>query len=278
MLCGPFKPSFWLEWANGSRSATFRLSRPPRKGTGLSGRQAQAVATAEKTIAQAPDMAADRRQKFEQDLAVPNANRGKAKLALAHLESMVAGRGSGDPAADAELELVAAKVYLAAGDAQEARDAAMKAKPYFASKELPDSTFRSALLCATASKDLGDAVGCRTFSTKAIDILSNLQHTWDAQIYQTYISRLDIQPMARELNHPPKWGATHEAFSPGSRDSLLAAWGSNCFPVLLGEARQKPRYRKRLAGNRAGWVSRGAFPKLLVDAGRESERLYNVFW
>jgi hypothetical protein len=32
MLGAPFKPSFWLEWANGSRCATPRLPRPP-KGT-----------------------------------------------------------------------------------------------------------------------------------------------------------------------------------------------------------------------------------------------------
>ncbi len=167
-------------------------------------RYAQAQTVAEKMIAQAPDMAADRKQELERDLAVSNAYRGKTKLALAHLESMLAARGSGDPAEDAELELVAAKVYLAAGDAQEARDAAMKAESYFASQDLLDSAFRSALLGATASKALGDALGYRTFSNKAIDNFSNLQQTWDARIIETYISRPDIQPMVRELNHPSK--------------------------------------------------------------------------
>ena len=75
-------------------------------------RYAQAQAVAEKMIAQAPDMAADRKQELEQDLIVSNAHRGKTKLALAHLQNMLAGRGSGDPAEDAELELVQRKFIL----------------------------------------------------------------------------------------------------------------------------------------------------------------------
>jgi predicted negative regulator of RcsB-dependent stress response len=159
----------------------------------------QAFAFASSIISN-PKMDPDMKQKLELDRAISEAHLGKPKLALAHLQSVTAGAGhSGDPTDDADLELRVAGVYLAVGDLQAAREAASKAESYFNTQDLMDSDLRSTLLEASVSSQASDPDSYHALSTKAVDILSKLQQTWDPQVYATYVSRPDIQPLVRDL-------------------------------------------------------------------------------
>jgi tetratricopeptide (TPR) repeat protein len=105
-------------------------------------------------------------------------------------------KASGHPS-EPTLQIV--EVELSTGNAKQAREDAAKAEQYFASNGQLDSDLRANLLAAAASKSLNDAPTQDKFSAKAVDNLSSLEHTWDPQVFRTYLSRPDLRTLMRVL-------------------------------------------------------------------------------
>jgi hypothetical protein len=105
----------------------------------------------------------------------------------------------GKPGKESAWNLTIAEISLGAGLPQQALDAAAKAAAGFASTGQLDSQLQSVCLAAAAAKRLKNAPEYSTYSTKAVDIISQIQHTWSPQVSQTYLSRPDIQMLLLEI-------------------------------------------------------------------------------
>lgn len=154
-----------------------------------------------------PDMMADHKQRLELQRAVAEAHLHRTAQAVADLQQARAmGADEKDSDQSSQLSLQTAEVELWTGNPQQAREDIIKAEQYFASKAQLDSDLRANLLAVSASKTLNDPVACNKFSIKAIDILSSLEHTWEPQAVQTYLSRPDLRTLMRSL---PRNGTTN---------------------------------------------------------------------
>jgi hypothetical protein len=177
-----------------SGNATFmeRVARI-RVASLLSRRQYEpALLLAQKTLAGDPTIQPGWKQIFERYEAIAEAHLGLKKQALEDLALITENPGD-DPEDKAVQELAAAEVYLAAGMAQQAYDAAASAQGYFASSSKPDSELHSAYLAASASKLLKDARKNANYSAITVDILQKLEDTWGPQTFQIYLSRPDLR-------------------------------------------------------------------------------------
>jgi len=163
----------------------------------LSRRQYQpALLLAQKTMAGDAKMTSDRKQIFERDEAIAEAHLGQKKPALEYL----ALNKPGDDAEDKAIqELSAAEIYLAAGMAQQAYDAAASAQQYFASSSKPDSELHSAYLAELAAISLNDAKKRTNHTAIIVDILQKLEHTWGPQTFQIYLSRPDLRMLRQSV-------------------------------------------------------------------------------
>lgn len=163
----------------------------------LSRRQYQpALWLAQKTMAGDAQMMPGRKQIFEQDEAIAEAHLGRKQQALEELALIDPGDDREDKAIQG---LVAAEVYLAAGMAQQAYDAAATAQQYFASSRKPDSELQSAYLAELAAISLNDAKKRADNAAIVVDILQGLEHTWGPQTYQIYLSRPDLRMLRQSV-------------------------------------------------------------------------------
>jgi hypothetical protein len=121
------------------------------------------------------------------------------RQALSDLSDLERREEMGKPGQESARNLTIAEISLGVGLSQQAQDAAVKAAAGFASTGQLDSELQSVCLAAVAAKRLKNAPEYITYSTKAVDIISQIQHTWSPQVSQTYLSRPDIQLLLREI-------------------------------------------------------------------------------
>ena len=158
-----------------------------------------ALTLSREMIAKDPKMASYLKLELEQDEAIAESHLGLRNQALEDLTKVV-GESTNDAEDEAKAKLSAAEVYLALGLRQQAYDNAVPAQIYFASSGQQDSELRSALLAAVASKELKNTSEYSKYSVKVVDIISQLQHTYDPQGLQFYLSRPDLRTLRQEVS------------------------------------------------------------------------------
>jgi serine/threonine protein kinase len=146
-----------------------------------------------------PKIAADDRLELEADKIIAESRLGMKKQALTDWEAWKNKELTGNSMKEAKRSLIAAEVDLANGLWQQAHDDGVKAAEQFAVNGQMDSELHSLYLVALAAKELHNSTEYDIYSTKAVDIVSKIQQTWNPQVSQTYLSRPDIQMLMREV-------------------------------------------------------------------------------
>jgi hypothetical protein len=184
------------------QSDTFALQTTQVRISSLLAQQryAQARAASDLMMTSRPSMSVEDKQEFQRYRTIAEVHLGMKSQAAADLQILLSeDHQINNPADQAETNLAIAEIFLIADKPAAARDRALSAETYFSSNQLHDSELHTASLAAIASKAMGDHAGYRAWSAKAFDIYSDLQHTWDPQAYQVYISRPDIRLLIKQL-------------------------------------------------------------------------------
>ena len=155
----------------------------------------EADALAQQALANQTAMEGDRKQQLELAEALAESHL-KMPAALKRLEDLTSG-ASNNTVMDWDTQLSLAEVNLVLGNSQQALDDATKAAEHFAANNQLDSELRSLYIAAAASKALNNNVAYEQYSKKVVDILSQLQQTWEPQALQSYLSRPDLQALMR---------------------------------------------------------------------------------
>ena len=92
-----------------------------------------------------------------------------------------------------------AEVMLLANDAKGALATALEAQEMFARAGRKDSEWRALLVAARASQLSGDKQQAANYATRAGELLQSLQQRWDAQGFEGYAKRPDIQSYRSQL-------------------------------------------------------------------------------
>jgi tetratricopeptide (TPR) repeat protein len=160
------------------------------------GQYKEADTLSRNTLADNLPMEAETIQEFELWEALGESHIQMKAAASKHLEEVSKGP-SKDTADGWRMRGSIAETDLALGSTQQALDGATKAADHFAATKQLDSELRSLCVAASAAKALKDTVAYEQFSKKAVDILSQLQQTWEPQALRTYLSRSDLQTLMR---------------------------------------------------------------------------------
>lgn len=162
-------------------------------------RYQEALYLAEQMPDRYPKMSSGDQLDFERDRAIAESHLGMKRQALNDLTDLESREEMGKRGKESAWNLTIAEISLGAGSPQQALDAAAKAAAGFESTGQLDSQLQSVCLAAAAAKKLKNAPEYSTYSTKAVDIISQIQHTWSPQVSQTYLSRPDIQLLLRAV-------------------------------------------------------------------------------
>lgn len=135
------------------------------------------------------------KQGFAIDIALAESYLGMKQQALKALNGLEDHSKSSDPTQ----KIAIAEISLALGLLQQAYETAKAASVQFESSGQLDSELRSLCIAAIAAKKLKNLSEHHNFSTKAVDITSQIQQTWSPQVSQIYFSRPDIQVLLREI-------------------------------------------------------------------------------
>jgi tetratricopeptide (TPR) repeat protein len=164
------------------------------------GRYREARALSRQLLAQYPKMTSQDRHEIEIDIATAEVHLGMKEQALRDLAALESEDGSGDPAEASRRNRIAAEVDLFAGLVPQAYEAARAAATHYASTEQLDSELQSTYLAAIASNKMDPtSEESRRLSAQALDIISEIQHTWNPQVSKTYLSRPDLQMLIHGL-------------------------------------------------------------------------------
>jgi serine/threonine protein kinase len=159
----------------------------------------QALSYIAATTARYPKMSASGQQELELERAIAEAHLGMKKEALADLSEVQRGSKPENDSEEATLNLEIAEINLNAEMPQDAYGKAAKAAAHFASTGQLDSELRSVCIAAAASKALDNSAEYSSYSAKALDIRSLIQHTWNPQLSETYLSRPDIRTLLAKI-------------------------------------------------------------------------------
>ena len=159
----------------------------------------QALSYIEATTARYPKMSASGHQDLELERAIAEAHLGMKKEALADLGEVQQGAKPENASEEATLNLEIAEINLNAEMPQDAYAKAANAAAHFASTGQLDSELRSVCIAAAASKALDNSAEYNSYSAKALDIRSLIQHTWNPQLSETYLSRPDIRTLLAKI-------------------------------------------------------------------------------
>jgi hypothetical protein len=151
---------------------------------------------ARKMLASDSTLDADTKQELELDAALAESHLGSKPATQKRLETQ-SGQQSEDTPDGRQNQLRMAEVELSLGMNQAALDGAGKAVDYFAATGQLESELRSLGVGASAAKALKNEASYRLFSKKAVDILSQLQQTWEPQALNLYLSRPDLLALLR---------------------------------------------------------------------------------
>lgn len=180
----------------GPQSATVRVSSLLSR---LKYKEADALV--QKTLAEYPTMALDRKQELELDDALAESHLKMKPTTSKHLQD-VSNQQNKFTVDDWRTKLSVAELDLSLGMAQQALDGATSAADHFSATNRLDSELRSLCIGASASKLLNNAAAYERFSRKAVDILSQMQQTWEPRALTSYLSRADLQALMREASVP----------------------------------------------------------------------------
>jgi serine/threonine protein kinase len=159
----------------------------------------QALSYIAATTARYPKMSASGQQELELERAIAEAHLGMKTEALADLGEVQRGSKPKNASEEAMLNLEIAEINLNAEMPQDAYGKAAEAAAHFASTGQLDSELRSVCIAAAASKALDNSVEYSSYSAKALDIRSLIQHTWNPQLSETYLSRPDIRTLLAKI-------------------------------------------------------------------------------
>lgn len=125
---------------------------------------------------------------------------GAARPAIQACEEAVAiAREIKNPRLVSSALLSLAEVMLEANDAKGALRAALEAQEMFARAGRQDSEWRALLVAARASQIAGDGPQAADYVTRAESRLSTIQQKWDAEAFEGYAKRPDIQSYRNQL-------------------------------------------------------------------------------
>jgi serine/threonine protein kinase/cytochrome c-type biogenesis protein CcmH/NrfG len=183
-----------------SSRAVAALSDQTRADMALSRRDFSGAMKFSRQVLDQPNLSADLAVAAKRTLGLARIGSGartEGLAALAEASQVAAKSGSAELMADTRLAY--AEALLAAGEAQPARDTALAAQPWFAGAGNQEAEWRTWLVAAGAEKVLGDAGKSRDDAQKAAGLLASLQKKWDADSYNTYLGRPDIQDRGKLL-------------------------------------------------------------------------------
>ena len=163
------------------------------------GKYQQALSYIEATLTKYPRMSARGEQDLELERAIAEAHLGMKTQALTDLGAVQQRTNPENASEEATLNLESAEISLNADMPQDAHDKAAKAAAHYASTGQLDSELRSVCIAAAASKALNNSTEYSSYATKALDIRSQIQHTWSPQISETYLSRPDIRTLLAKI-------------------------------------------------------------------------------
>ncbi len=105
----------------------------------------------------------------------------------------------GSPWLLSQARLALAEAMLEGGDVQGALSNALRAQEIFARSGQQDSEWRALLIAARAGRRAGDEAKAHDYASRAVNLLSNLQQSWGAEHYNTYLTRPDVQHYRKQL-------------------------------------------------------------------------------
>jgi hypothetical protein len=114
-------------------------------------------------------------------------------------EAVALAAKSGKPSLIAETGLAQAEALLAEGDARQALDTALAARPEFARAGRQEAEWRCWLLASRAYAALGAGAESREHANQASNLLATLEQKWHSDSYSTYLARPDIQYARSQL-------------------------------------------------------------------------------
>lgn len=158
----------------------------------------QAAPLIEMAVTKGKELPTDKMQKFELYRSLAEVHEGKKAKALEHLAKAFP-QMARSPGEEAELQIMAAEIYLAADSLKQALQLSSTAEVYFSSAGRLDSDLRSATIAAIALKLLHDEANYRNYSKKVLDIISLLKKNWGPRTLNQYLSRPDLKLLMREL-------------------------------------------------------------------------------
>ena len=97
-------------------------------------------------------------------------------------------------------QLALSEVMLESSDAQGALTTARETQSSFARTGQLASEWRAWLVAARASRQLGNEAEAREFASFAARALSDLEKKWGAEVYNSYLTRPDVQYLHKRLN------------------------------------------------------------------------------
>jgi tetratricopeptide (TPR) repeat protein/tRNA A-37 threonylcarbamoyl transferase component Bud32 len=108
----------------------------------------------------------------------------------------------GDPGLISNSHLALAEALLEAGNAEDARAAALRAEEFFARAGCVESEWRALALAGIASRRAGDEAAAREYLARARALLSQLEQSWGTDA-PGYFARLDVQRLRSVLDGSP---------------------------------------------------------------------------
>jgi serine/threonine protein kinase len=160
----------------------------------------QALSYSDAAVSRYPKMSSAARQEIAWDRAIAEAHLKMTNQALAEIEELKRQQPD-NPAEAAQRRMETAEISLKAGLSQQAHDEAARAAEYFAGAGQLSSELKSVCLAAAAAQDLKDPTEFNLNSKKAVDIVTQIQQTWNPQFSQTYLSRPDIRTLLARIPH-----------------------------------------------------------------------------
>jgi hypothetical protein len=134
---------------------------------------------------------------------------GLKRQALLDLDALKKQPKSDGPIKEMARDMALAEIDINVGLPQQAHDEVAKAAMHYSSTGQLDSALRSSCIAASASKRLNNGPEFNTYSGIVVDIISRIQHTWNPQVSQTYLSRPDIQMLLRDIPVAPTLTGDH---------------------------------------------------------------------
>lgn len=104
-----------------------------------------------------------------------------------------------DPWLLSKARLALAEALLESDDAKGALTNALQVQESFARSGQQASEWRAWLIAARASRRTGDVAKAGEYATRAADALANLEQTWGAESYNSYLTRTDVQLYQKQL-------------------------------------------------------------------------------